>query len=217
MRGKYVIFEGMNGSGKSTLANRVAMTLRDRGTAVASLAFPGRVSAAGVVIRDVFEKKIEVNPKAMMWLFVAEGVDMEPHIEEKLAAGTHVLCDRHTQLSGHVYQSVIHGAEAVHDVTVHAHFRAPDYLYIIDVPPEVSLERRLARRVTDDKGDPYESDRLDKLVIERDTYRNELVEIAECWWEVMPDGEPRHIVVRVLDGTLPIEENVGSILEDLGT
>lgn len=215
MRGKYIVFEGMNGSGKSTLAHCVSLALRDQGIPTANLVFPGRVSPPGRIIRDVFDGQLQVNPNAMMWLFVAEGVDMEPQIEEKLEAGVNVICDRHTQFSGHVYQTDVHGADAVHDVTVHAHFRAPDFLYIIDVPVEVSIERRQARKQTDDKSDPYESDRLDKLQIERDRYRHTLVEITESWWSGSSIEDVRPCHVRVLDGTKPIEENVGLILEDL--
>lgn len=214
VRGKYIVFEGPNGSGKSTLAHCLSMTLCDRGDAVASLAFPGRLSPIGAIIRDDFEGRVEVDPRAMLWLFVAEGVDLEARVLKALREGTTVLCDRHTQISAYVYQSLIHGFDHVHDVVTPAHFRAPDFVYFIDLPVEIAMERRRQRDDADEE-DPFESD--DRIAAERKAYLD-LVEVVETWFPgpLFPDDPiGRSTQVRVLDGTRPIEDNVGLILDDL--
>jgi dTMP kinase len=197
MRGKYIIIEGLDGSGKSTLAGELLSALPRPNR---RLNFPGRESDAGCLIRDVFEGKRSMNPDAMLWLFVAEGKDFEPVIQQHLNDGYNIVCDRHTMVSGLIYQGAVHGVATVDAVTHPAHFALPDRLYIVDVPPEVALERRAKRNEA--RNVLYESDKLEQLAAMRKQYAG-MVERFPC--------------ARILDGTAGIAENVKTVLADLAT
>jgi dTMP kinase len=200
MKGKYVVFEGPDGSGKSTLAKMLIHALQvGVSRNVRALAFPGRESVIGSLIRDSFERKVTISPEAMMWLFVAEGKDMEPQIRRCINDGTWVICDRHTMVSGLVYQSKVHGIERVGDVTRPANFTVPDRIYLVDVPATVSLARRAARGG------------------ERNTlYEPEQVEQVEAQCAAYRELRSRFASSTILDGTKPLDVNLRWIWKDLG-
>jgi dTMP kinase len=199
MRGKYVVFEGPDGSGKSTLASMLAKALQNAPRLVRTFAFPGRASAIGNLIRDVFEHRTSVSPEAMMWLFVAEGKDMEPQICRHVSDGDWVICDRHTMVSGLVYQSRIHGLNQVADVTRPANFIVPDRIYLVDVPATVSLERRAARG--GERNTLYEPEQLEQVEVQCAAYRELRARFASS---------------VVLDGTRPLDANLRWMWKDLG-
>jgi dTMP kinase len=200
VKGQYVVLEGPDGSGKSTLAAMLVKALQ-MGVSrnVRALAFPGRESAVGQLIRDVFEKRATVSPEAMMWLFVAEGKDMEPQIRRCISDGAWVICDRHTMASGRVYQGQIHGLNRVNEVTHPANFTVPDRIYLIDIPAAVSLERRATRGR------------------ERNTlYEPEQVEQVEAQCKAYRELRSRFASSVTLDGTKPLDVNLRWMWNDLG-
>lgn len=201
MKGKYIVFEGPDGSGKSTLAKMLLHALLDahKGQIVCSLAFPSRESAVGNLIRDNFERKVTISPEAMMWLFVAEGKDMEPQIRRRVAEGGWIVCDRHTMVSGLVYQGKIHGPERVDAVTRPANFTVPDRIYLVDVPAAVSLQRRAARG--GDRNVLYEPEQIEQVEAQCKSYR---------------DLRERFASSVIVDGTKPLEQNIRWMWQDLG-
>jgi dTMP kinase len=199
MRGKYVVFEGPDGSGKSTLAKMFVQALHNAKRPVRTFAFPGRASAVGNLIRDVFERRTSVNPEAMMWLFVAEGKDMEPQIRRHVSEGDWIICDRHTMVSGFVYQGKTHGQDRVDAVTRPANFIIPDRIYLVDVPAKVSLERRAARG--GERNMLYEPAQIEQVE-------------AQC--KVYRDLRERFASSEILDGTKPLDVNLHWIWNDLG-
>ena len=199
MRGKYVVLEGPDGSGKSTLAAMLATAIRNTSKPVRTFAFPGRASAIGNLIRDVFEKRTSVNPEAMMWLFVAEGKDMEPQIRRHVSDGDWIICDRHTMVSGLVYQGKIHGLDRVGDVTRPASFIIPDRIYLIDVPAAVSLERRATRGR--ERNTLYEPEQVEQVEAQCKAYRELRAHFASS---------------VILDGTKPLDVNLRWMWNDLG-
>jgi dTMP kinase len=199
MKGKYVIFEGPDGSGKSTLAKMLAAALDRARERVRFMAFPGRESAVGRLIRDTFEGRATINPEAMMWLFVAEGKDLDPQIRRHIADGDWVINDRNTQVSGLVYQGEVHGAKHVDAVTQPANLLTPDRVYLIDVPAKVAMERRAARGEA--RNVLYEPEKLDRLESMCKAYR---------------DLRERFASSVIVDGTKPLAENLRWMWHDLG-
>jgi dTMP kinase len=199
MKGKYIIFEGPDGSGKSTLAKMLSTALQLTGQSLRSLAFPGRESVIGNLIRDSFERKVVINPEAMMWLFVAEGKDMEPQIRRHITEGDWIVCDRHTMISGLVYQGKVHGLERVDVVTQPANFIIPDRIYLVDVPAKVSLERRAARG--GERNVLYEPVQIEQVEAQCKAYR---------------DLRERFASSVILDGAKPLEQNLRWVWQDLG-
>lgn len=199
MRGKYVVLEGPDGSGKSTLAAMLVKALQNLNKPVRALAFPGRESAVGNLIRDVFEKRTTISPEAMMWLFVAEGKDMEPQIRRHITEGDWIICDRHTMVSGLVYQSKIHGWDRVGDVTRPANFIIPDRIYLVDVPAAVSLARRASRGR--ERNTLYEPEQVEQIEAQCAAYRELRARFASS---------------VTIDGTKPLDVTLRWMWKDLG-
>lgn len=199
MRGKYILFEGPDGSGKSTLAEAFGTALQHARQSVRRLAFPSHESAVGRLIRDTFEGRATVNPEAMMWLFAAEGKDLEPQIRRHVSEGDWIVCDRHFMASGLVYQGEVHGPDRVAAVTQPANFIVPDRIYLVDVPAKVAMERRMARGGA--RNVLYEPEKLERLDAMCKAYR------------ALSERFPSSVI---LDGTKPIVENVKWIWNDLG-
>lgn len=196
---RYIVFEGIDGSGKTRLARAVANALQEQDHRVRSLAFPGNTSAIGNFIRSAFRHEVAVDPKAMLWLFVAEAKDVEPQITHSLANNQWVICDRHTLVSSRVYQGEIHGQGAVEAVIWPAMLRVPDRVYLLDVSPEVSIARRQDR--DEPMNELYETDDVKRLTELRRSYRALFDQFMGA---------------RILDGTKNTSDLVAEIWRDLG-
>ncbi|MBW1832881.1 MAG: dTMP kinase [Deltaproteobacteria bacterium] len=143
-RGKYIVIEGGDGTGKTTLVKAVS----------ASTEWPHRVrrfpsdGVIGHVIREGLMGDRPIENKAFMYLFAADGMQENSAIEGELARGLMVLCDRHPTLSGEVFQLDHHKPSQISQVygaAVEDGMLKPDVLFVIDIPPEVALERMRAR------------------------------------------------------------------------
>lgn len=187
---QFVVVEGLDGSGKSTLARHLHVAIVERARAKL-IGFPSRDSAPGAVLRNLFEKRIQLAHSAILWTCLAEGVDRDHEIRSLVADGVWVVSDRHTQASGRVYQ-VEHHPEAVIEAALElADFAVPDRLFVIDVSIEVALERRRARNeARNEIFEPTEAEH-DRLQAARQRYLNlqNHARFARC--TTVLDGEMR--------------------------
>jgi len=201
----YIVFEGADGVGKTTISKALVAAIKQRGGEVAHLRQPGRISRAGQLIDDVFRGRARFEPRAMLWLFAAELADMEPMVEEMRADGVTVISDRHTMISSFIYQVPIHGRPVVEAVMRAIKPAKPSLTYIVDASAEIAMQRQKKRAVARNKFyEPADVKKLDELI---QRYRNvpTWLEPPTCW--------PSEI--KVLDGALPVQENVRSVLDDL--
>lgn len=200
----YVLFEGVNLSGKSTLSKKVAMALLAQGqggqaSVVDQIAFPSK-EPIGVLIREVLEGKVTVDPASMMYLFVADAIDYDKNIVSRLAHEHIVICDRHTTISGaRVYQRKEHTLLDIERVfaTVRGRLLVPDITFIVDIPVEVALQRKEGRLFKD----LYERPDVKYLEETRQLYLDAAAELG----------------ATVLDGTRPPEQLVTDVLVELET
>lgn len=200
MCGKVIVFEGMDGSGKSTILREVAGQLEAQDVKHRQYAFPSRHNGAiGGLIRDVLEGKVVVREEAMLWLFTAEGVQMEAALHEAAQRGEIVLCDRHTMISALVYQTTLHRHKDVYAVNQIAAFALPDQVYIVDVPVDVALSRRKSRGGA--TAVFYEPTEIKKLEDMRLKYLN------------LTAGET--LPTSLIDGTLPVAVNAKKIVREI--
>ena len=97
LKGKFIVIEGPDRVGKSTLINNVYNQLVDSSIPVIKMGFPDRTSVIGSFIGSILEDddNKHVNINAMNTLFLAEMINAQSLIEEKLKEGYVVLCDRY--------------------------------------------------------------------------------------------------------------------------
>jgi dTMP kinase len=158
--GRFVVLEGPDGGGKTTQAARLADWLRSTGREVVACREPGG-TGLGERLRELLKGRSDmaIGMKAEMLLFMASRAQLvEEVIRPAMARGSVVVCDRFL-LSSVVYQGYAGGLDV--DDLWRVGLAAtgglmPDLTLIIDVPPEVALDRvGPARDRIEDRGDAY--------------------------------------------------------------
>jgi dTMP kinase len=198
--GLFVALEGGEGAGKSTLARRLADALTERGYDVVLTYEPGG-TAVGRRLREVLLDRANtgLSSRAEALLYAA---DRAQHVAEvirpALARGAVVITDRFVD-SSLAYQA---GGREIDAREVRRLSRwatggmQPDLTVLLDVDPEVGLERATGP-----------GDRLEAEAIEfHRRVRNAYLSIARS-------GGDRYLVLAVAE--ISVEEALASVLERL--
>ncbi|MXQ07274.1 dTMP kinase [Alphaproteobacteria bacterium GH1-50] len=151
---RFITFEGIDGSGKSTQARRLADTLRSRGDDIVLTREPGGAPGAEEIRRLLVEGDPDRwSPETEILLFTAARRDhLETTIAPALHRGATVISDRFAD-STRVYQGAARGdlrdlVDRLHDMVIS---REPDLTLVIDMDPEIALNRGLARASGEDR------------------------------------------------------------------
>jgi dTMP kinase len=175
-RGVVVAFEGLDQSGKQTQAERLAAQLRAQGRQVECLSFPEYPTAIGQEIGRALGGEREYAADTLQLLYVANRFEFRPRMEDWLAAGAVIICDRYTASS--IAYGEAQGLSPAWLQAVQQPLPAADITLLLDIPPEVSLQRKQAAR------DRFERD-LPLLARVRDSYRRQA---GQRGW-VLIDGQ----------------------------
>ena len=142
MKGLFITFEGIDGSGKSTQATLLKNRLSQMHYPVVFTKEPGGTALGGKIRKILLNE--DMNPVSEFLLFAS---DRREHIEKvirpSLLNGKIVISDRFTD-SSLVYQGFGRGVSLNFIRQVHQYILKglkPDLTFIIDVPPEVGIER----------------------------------------------------------------------------
>ena len=166
MSGLFLTFEGIDGSGKSTQSRLLAGHLEAAGHRVVLTREPGGSPGA----EDIRSLLVEGEPgrwsaETEILLFTAARRDhLERLITPALEAGKIVICDRFAD-STRVYQGATRGDLRATVDTLHAQMigRDPDLTLIIDMDPDIALERGLARGSGEDRFEDFGAEFQHKL------------------------------------------------------
>ncbi len=151
--GVFIAFEGTEGSGKSTQVARLVARVEAAGREAVSIREPGGTSLGDRVRAILLDRdQVGMHPVAEMLLFAASRAQIVAEvIRPALDRGAVVICDRfvHSSLA---YQG--HGRGLGRDRVLHANQHAtqgllPHRVLLLDVPPDHSLRRALARSAAD--------------------------------------------------------------------
>ncbi len=150
----FISFEGIDGSGKSTQAKRLAQTLEERGLDIVLTREPGGSPGAEEIRRLLVEGGSERwSPETELLLFTAARRDhLERLIRPALDRGAWVITDRFAD-STRVYQGAVRAeqrplVEELHRLMIGVE---PDRTFVIDIAPEISLQRGKARGGNEDR------------------------------------------------------------------
>lgn len=147
-RGKFIVLEGIDGCGKSTQIELLAEHLRAMGREVAVTAEP-TASVSGKMLRTALSGAEQRTATEMAALFVLDRIHhnvCEGGIEELLARGVDVICDRY-YYSSLAYQGSETDFEWVRHMNLDCpEIRRPDLCVFLDLLPTESLRRIAASR-----------------------------------------------------------------------
>ncbi|MEJ6391244.1 dTMP kinase [Gymnodinialimonas ulvae] len=157
-KGLFISFEGIDGSGKSTQARRLADWLRAQDRDPVLTREPGGAPGAEEIRRLLVEGAPERwSPETEILLFTAARRDhLERTIRPALEAGRDVVTDRFAD-STRVYQGATRGDLRALVDRIHADAIAvePDLTLVLDMDPEVALDRGLARQSGEDRFEEF--------------------------------------------------------------
>ena len=192
--GILIVFEGGEGSGKSTQARRLYSRLRRQGHPGLLTHEPGG-TVFGEGVRRILKRGVSVAPPTWLFLFSAARAQLlEEVVRPALARGEAVVCDRYVP-STIAYQGYGHGLslEMVSMVTEAAtQGLRPDVVVLLDMPPDVGLQRRAERG-----RDRFEAEALEFHERVREGYLKQAEEEPERWLVVdatLPKGRVAEVI-----------------------
>jgi dTMP kinase len=153
----FISLEGIEGSGKSTQMTHLRTYLADQGYNCLTTREPGGTTI-GVRIREILldPAVAHIDPLAELLLYMA---DRAQHLAEivkpALKADTVVLCDRYYDATL-VYQGEARGLGMEQVAQLHRltfDDLKPDFTFLLDLPPEVGLERAWGQIESGDRTD----------------------------------------------------------------
>lgn len=195
------LFEGMDGSGKTTLVKSVFDALEARGDEVGDLRYPSNAPIGRFICDNLFTGKEEVDPRAMLPLMVADGMDMDRTLEAYRQTYKYVLLDRHPMVSTWIYQLDDHPLAVISGMASAGVFKVlPKIVFILDVPAEVAMERRGKRQ---EEANP---------LFEKDLEHTSEIRGRYTAYYALNRGNGPFVL---LDGTLSTEELTGLVLRIL--
>ena len=165
-KGFFITFEGIDGSGKSTQIQKLAKFLEDNGFDIIITREPGG-SVGGEEIRNLLLQG-EVDrwsAETEILLFTAARRDhLERIILPALQDGKIVICDRFTD-STRMYQGMRGPKlrDLVDKLTKEVINCDPDLTLIIDIDPEISLERAKSRNTAEERFEDFGVDLQKKM------------------------------------------------------
>ena len=161
LRARFITFEGGEGSGKSTQARLLAERLKHAGIDTVLTREPGGSPFAEQVREFILGGRPAPHPPlAEALLFYAARADhLSCTIRPALAAAKWVIADRFSD-STRVYQGAAGGVspadiDAIDRVVVGD--TVPDITIILDLAPEIGLQRAAERRPDGVRTDPFEA------------------------------------------------------------
>ena len=165
-KGFFITFEGIDGSGKSTKIRKLAKFLEDSGFDIIITREPGG-SVGGEEIRNLLLQGAvdRWSAETEILLFTAARRDhLERIILPALQGGKIVICDRFTD-STRMYQGMRGPKlrDLVDKLTKEVINCDPDLTIIIDIDPEISLERAKSRNTAEERFEDFGVDLQKKM------------------------------------------------------
>ena len=179
MRGALIVFEGLDQSGKQTQAEALRDLVVGRGRACRLLSFPDYETAIGTEISKALHGERDYAADTLQLLYIANRYEKRAEIEEALAAGTVVVCDRY--MASSIAYGEAQGLDPAWLTDAQKFLPQPDLTIVLDIAPETAVERKASNR------DKYERD-LALLSRVRESYRRQA---AQPGWLVLNGRRPK--------------------------
>ena len=147
MKGKLIVIEGLDGCGKETQIRLLREKLPD----VVVFKYP---TLRYMLLKDYLEQKIELAPKALFLLFLADIAEDQKNVKKIVILDRYVSSTISYEVKGIDYER---GKQVVEGVK----YLKPDMLILLDIGAKVSQERKSKQK----KLDRYEANMeyLDKV------------------------------------------------------
>ena len=150
MQGSLIAFEGLDQSGKQTQAERLRDRLTALGHRVRLVSFPDYSTHIGDELAKALAGEREYGADVMQLLYVANRYEWRAALQQMLADGWFVVCDRY--LASSVAYGEAFGLDAVWLADIQRFLPRPSLTIMLDIAPEIAVTRKSVDR------DRYERD-----------------------------------------------------------
>ena len=214
--GRFISVEGGEGSGKSVFIQGLSRILKLRGIDHILTREPGGTPLADAIRQLFIEPPLGDVPIPMSELFLvsaARAQHVMARIKPALERGAWVLCDRFYD-STRVYQGFLAGIErqkleSIVDYSVDGCH--PHITFVLDCPPEISMER-VASRSRKLSSDEEQASRFDRGKIEmHQTLRLGYLKLAEQYPERLKVLDSRQSPEDIVAEALSLLHRVGAL------
>ena len=169
-QGHLIAFEGLDQSGKQTQAERLLSAIRESGREAHFVSFPDYETHIGTEIGRALRGERDYGADVMQLLYIANRYEHRAGINQWLAGGGVVVCDRYVASS--VAYGEAQGLAPEWLMAIQQQLPQPSLTLLLDIPPEASLARKQRGR------DRYEQD-LQLLGRVRESYQRQAA--ADGW------------------------------------
>jgi dTMP kinase len=181
-----IAFEGLDQSGKETQAKMLGAQLEREGHRVRPVSFPDYDTPIGREIRQALDGGRDFGPETMQLLYVANRFELRPKMQQWLAKGDIVICDRYRASS--VAYGEAQGLDAQWLEEIQKGLPVPTITVLLDIVPATAAQRKSTGR------DKYERD-LAMLGRVRTSYRRQA---AQGGWVLIDAQMDRAEVARAV-------------------
>jgi dTMP kinase len=143
-QGTLIAFEGLDQSGKETQASQLRDRLAAAGHSVELLEFPDYLTPIALEIERALRGERDYPPDVLQLLYIANRYEHRDRIEDLVARGVVVLCDRY--LASSVAYGEAQGIDPVWLFEVQRRLPQPALTVLLDIQPETAVSRKARGR-----------------------------------------------------------------------
>jgi dTMP kinase len=144
MTGALIAFEGLDQSGKQTQAEALRDYLASQARASRLMSFPDYATPIGAEIHGALHGTRDYPADVMQLLYVANRGEKRAEIENAIAAGVVVVCDRYTAST--IAYGEAQGLNPAWLIEIQRFLPPPDVTIFLDVAPDTAVTRKASGR-----------------------------------------------------------------------
>lgn len=139
-RGRLIAIEGIDQSGKKTQTRLLAKWLRGKGYAATMMSFPDYTTLVGRLLKAYLAGTARFDLHAIHLLFAANKYEKASVIRTEIQRGRFVIINRYTP--SNLAYGLAHDLPLAWLHSLEADLPKPDIVFLLDVSPEISFNRK---------------------------------------------------------------------------
>lgn len=199
MAGKLLVLEGTDGSGKATQVKLLKEYLEGHGQGVFSISYPDYNNMYGKIINDFLHFRIDLGVEEQFFIYLLDMIKDKPAVKEALNRGDFVIMDRYlfSTLSYQCSNGFDYGRAK--EFIKLMDLSKPFATFYIDVPVDVSMERKQKQKLLTNDVDKFERDK--SLLIRVKSIYEALIKdsfFSENWIRINGAGDQQSVSTQII-------------------